>query len=205
MKQEFRTQLNEYRQINKIAKKGEVVFLGSTFMYEFPFGELCKMLCTEDRIYNRSVRGLTVKDALEVYHQAVSPLAPKKLFINLGEEEKDSSFIDDYRRLIQYIKKDSPKTKILLFSVLSADAKKCRFNNEIKVMAEELDVKYVDSMDGMIGSKGNLTSPFIDEDEQLTLMAYISFWRKAYHYLRDGNISYYDAFSISNAAMMAQF
>ena len=86
MRTEFNALIHEYREINKLASQGETVFMGGTFLHDFPFAELSKKLCVDEKIYNRSICGLSASDAIEVYSQAVSPLKPKKLFIGLNSK-----------------------------------------------------------------------------------------------------------------------
>ena len=202
MRTEFNAQIHEYRELNKLVAEGETVFMGGTFMHDFPFAELCRKLCVDEKMYNRSICGLSASDAVEVYRQVVSPLKPKKLFIGLGEVEENAGFIDDYIKLIDYIKADSPGTKIMLISVFSGDVAKCRFNADIRELAQETGVVYVDAMDKIIGADGKIMEHFLSEGGQLSLSAYVTYWRRAYHYMRKSTLSYRDALSLSDAAMM---
>ena len=40
MRTEFNAQIHEYRELNKLAAEGETVFMGGTFLHDFPFAEL---------------------------------------------------------------------------------------------------------------------------------------------------------------------
>ena len=202
MRTEFNALIHEYREINKLASQGETVFMGGTFLHDFPFAELSKKLCVDEKIYNRSICGLSASDAIEVYSQAVSPLKPKNLFIGLGENENGVEFIDNYRKLINYIKADSLETTIMLVSVFSDDVSKCRFNDDIRKLAQEMGVVYIDAMEKIIGADGRIMEHFLSEGGKLSLSAYITYWRRAYHYMRKSCLSYCDAISLSDAAMM---
>lgn len=202
MRTEFNALIHEYREINKLASQGETVFMGGAFLHDFPFAELCKKLSVDEKIYNRSICGLSASDAIKVYSQAVSPLKPKKLFIGLGENENGAEFIDNYRKLINYIKADSPGTKIMLVSIFSDDVSKCRFNDDIRKLAQETGVVYIDAMEKIIGADGRIMGHFLSEGGKLSLSAYVTYWCRAYHYMRKSCLSYCDAMSLSDAAMM---
>lgn len=203
MKKDFSAQINEYTELNKLAAEGETVFMGGTFLHDFPFEELCRKLSVNEKIYNRSVCGLLASDAIEVYSRAVLPLKPKKLFIGLGEDEENAGFIHEYRKLIERINAVSPETKIMLISVFAGDTSKCRFNDDIRKLAQETGAVYVDAMEKITGSDGKIMENFLTEGGQLSLSAYVTYWRRAYHYLRKSSLSYYEAMSIFDAAMMA--
>ena len=86
-------------------------------------------------------------------------LAPKNIFLTYGLNDiqnftNSKNFIDEYSKIIKKIKKESPKTKIYVNSILEVNNKglhnvpKCKnipqFNNAIKKMCKTLKVTYID-------------------------------------------------------------
>lgn len=202
MKREFKTQVSEYAELNKLAAKAEIVFMGADFLYGFPLAELCGKLCIDEKIYNRSVPGMLAEDAEEIYAQVVSPLKPEKLILNLGEGEKSPEFLSDYEKLIDFIAKDSPATEVMLMSVISEKAEGRCFNDNIRELAQKKGIVYIDAMESITGEKGEIAQKFITPEGQFTAAAYVGIWRKVYHYLRKGNLSYYNALGIFVSTML---
>ena len=109
---------NRYKIINELALKGEIVILGSSYMAEFPFYELCNRNNFEHAVYNRSIQKLTIAEAQQYISEFVLELFPSKLFIQLGEDEfEDPNAIATYSKLIKTIKNTLPNTKIYLITL----------------------------------------------------------------------------------------
>ena len=60
--------------LNDITLKGEIVVFGSTYMSKFPLYELINKSRLEYAVYNRSIAGLTVKEALEIVRDCIYTL-----------------------------------------------------------------------------------------------------------------------------------
>ena len=52
-----------FRALNEMAMKDQVAIFGSDYLCDFPFYDLMQGRVTDYVIYNRSIKGLTVKDA----------------------------------------------------------------------------------------------------------------------------------------------
>ena len=105
--------INAYKGINEIALKGEIVIFGSTYMSNFPFYELANRCHLEHAIYNRSISGLTAKDAEASLAPCVLDIAPQKVFLQLGEA--DSNIADVFLHcsaILERIRKKLPHTKV---------------------------------------------------------------------------------------------
>ena len=100
MKESVRIAANAIKGLNDITLKGEIVVFGSTYMSKFPLYELVNKSQFESAVYNRSIEGLTLCEALELLHDCVIAVKPKKAFIALGEEdENDPNAIEEYNSL----------------------------------------------------------------------------------------------------------
>ncbi len=69
---------------NKTAKKGQIVFVGSSLMEIFPIEKMQKSLGLDKVIYNRGIRATTTADLLKSIDICIFDLEPSKIFINIG-------------------------------------------------------------------------------------------------------------------------
>lgn len=118
----IREKANAYKGINEIALKGEIVIFGSTYMANFPFYELANKCHLEHAIYNRSIDGLTTEDAEYLLQPCVLDIAPRKIFLQLGEMDKDAdNTFQHCRSILQTIRQKLAATKIYLIGVPQAE------------------------------------------------------------------------------------
>lgn len=175
---------DKYTQLNKLSLKGEVAILGSTFMTGFEFGELIQRFGSNRKVYNRSVPGLKITLAKEIYAEGIIPLAPKDVFICLGETDlKDKSFdeakfIAGYRSLGEFIRATNPRCKIHVTSVVELSDKAEELNVALNAMAQELGVNYVNLRSCLEMQIEGMEHFFVDEQKKPTIMGYIAMWDK---------------------------
>ena len=182
-------QLKKYLQLNSMAQKGETVFFGSTFLAAMNFGEFAQRFNCIYKIYNRSFAHLTLEKAAEVYRSCVKDLAPRNLFLGLGEEDGDS-FKEEYAALIEEVKADQVKCKIYLLSVLGDSERVKAINGQIKEIAEQNSVEYIDVMFELVDREGNIIKDCFDEDGDPTIDAQIALWRRIVYPMRSGYEAY---------------
>lgn len=194
-------QLKKYLQLNSIAQKGETVFLGSTFLAGMDFGEFAQRFNCIYKIYNRSFAHLTAGKAAEVYRSCVKELAPRNLFLGLGEEDCDD-FYEAYTELIEEIKKDQAKCKIHLLSVLGDLGRVKAVNEQIKEIAEQTGVEYIDVMFELVDQNGTLIKECFDEDGDATIDARIALWRRIVYPMRSGYEAYGDGIGLVSSINM---
>ena len=82
-----------YREANKSAVKGQVVFAGSSLMEMFPIRKLQQEKGDDRMIYNRGVGGFLSGELLAVIDVCVTQLLPAKVFINIGTNDLSWSSI----------------------------------------------------------------------------------------------------------------
>lgn len=104
---EIRYKANEYRQRNRQAIAGGCVFFGSDTLAAFPVTELAQNLQIE-KVYNRSISGLSLNVAADVLEDCLVDLCPEKIFLCFGDEEKKTQvpadgFEEEYRWLLYCI------------------------------------------------------------------------------------------------------
>ena len=79
--------IERYKRLNKFVKKGEILFVGSSLMEQFPIYELMLDYGINKVIYNRGIGGFTTNELLEVMDVCIFDLEPSKIFINIGTND----------------------------------------------------------------------------------------------------------------------
>ena len=145
MKENVRVKADAMKKLNDISMKGEIVVFGSTYMSEFPLYELVNRCTFEHAIYNRSIAGLTVNEALEIVDDCVISINPCKIFLSLGEEDENNpDAINRYARLVSAIRSKLPDCSLYLIGLTGCGKFVEEFNNNIKYLCDNKKVKYID-------------------------------------------------------------
>ncbi|MBQ8258450.1 MAG: hypothetical protein IJY97_02715 [Clostridia bacterium] len=145
MKENVRVKADAMKMINDISMKGEIVVFGSTYMSEFPLYELVNKCTFEHAIYNRSISGLTVNEALKIIDDCVISIRPCKLFLSLGEEDEGEHYaIKRYTHLVSYIRSKLPDCSLYLIGLTGTGQFAEEFNKNIKSLCDSKKVRYID-------------------------------------------------------------
>jgi len=109
----------KYSQDNQTAKKGQIVFVGSSLMEIFPIEKFQeeKDLGLDKHIYNRGVRATTTNDLLMHLDVQIFDLEPSKIFINIGTNDigfgvLEETFLGNYDKILSQIKEKLPECKV---------------------------------------------------------------------------------------------
>ena len=149
MNENIKLSVNAMIGINELALKGEIVVFGSTYMAHFPLHELINKYHFENAIYNRSIAGLTMNDALEIVQDCIISIKPSKIFIALGEEdENNDDAIKHYNQILKLIQSALPKSKIYLISLQGNTPYVEKFNSNILSLCDNkkiLNIQFVSS------------------------------------------------------------
>ena len=157
------------------------VFLGDsiTWMYDL------KKYFPNEPVVNSGISGDTTDDVLANLEERVYQYNPSKLFLLIGtndiiEDKTKDEIVDNIKKIIQEIKKNRPACKIYLESLLPVNRTKARkisltmvqnrtnedimaINEELKNMASELDVTYIDLYPKLLDEDGNLELDYTKE------------------------------------------
>ena len=106
---------------NKTAKKGQIVFVGSSLMEIFPIDKMQKSLGLDKLIYNRGIRATTTDDLLKSMDICIFDLEPSKIFINIGSNDigfniPESTFLANYDEILRQIKEKLPETQVYVMA-----------------------------------------------------------------------------------------
>jgi lysophospholipase L1-like esterase len=110
-----------YAQQNQTAKKGQIVFVGSSLMEIFPIEKMQQSLGLDKLIYNRGIRATTTAELLTSMDLCIFDLAPSKIFINIGTNDlgfgvPEATFLANYDEILRQIKEKLPNTQVFVMA-----------------------------------------------------------------------------------------
>ena len=114
--------LERFRILNQNAKKGEILFTGSSLMEQFPVNELLMTKGMHQVVYNRGIGGFTTEDMLRNMEEMVFAVKPRKIFINIGTNDIGSQgyrlekLMENYGKIISQIRERLPEAEIYMMA-----------------------------------------------------------------------------------------
>ena len=114
--------LARYREENRSAQKGQILFVGSSLMEQFPVAKLLQERGVNCTVYNRGISGYVTAELMENLDVCVTDLMPRRLFINIGTNDlSDSSvtpeiLLQRYEQIISSIEQKIPGVEILMMA-----------------------------------------------------------------------------------------
>ena len=117
----------KYAVENQTAKKGQILFVGSSLMEIFPIDKLQQNLGLDKVIYNRGVRATTTADLLNHMDTLIFDLAPCKIFVNIGSNDigfdvPEDVFLTNYDEILHQIKEKLPDTAVYVMAYYPINA-----------------------------------------------------------------------------------
>ncbi len=140
-----------FKELNGLAKKNQVILLGGSLDKEIPVTELGQAFSFNFELYNRSAQALSIKEAKEYFIENVSTLKPEGIIVHLGDNDisafqnDSNTFNKNYLDLISTIKTCSKKCRIALVSVNNPKANKliASINAHIKAIAASEKCEFI--------------------------------------------------------------
>jgi lysophospholipase L1-like esterase len=200
MQEQKKNRIKSYKLLNKSAKKGQILFVGSSLMEQFPINELQQTLEQRCIIYNRGIGGYVTVELLASMEECVFELEPSKIFINIGTNDigspdyKKESLIANYNNILTQIKERLPECKVYVMAYYPVNAKasfpgidearkeqmfKTRTNAailEANAAVEELarkhGYKFINVNDGLMDEEENLKEEYAMEGLHMWPNAY---------------------------------
>lgn len=197
---EQRRKLDSYRLLNEYARKGQILFTGSSLMEQFPVQELLWANGEDRIIYNRGVSGFTTTDMLHAMEEMVFELFPSRIFINIGTNDIGSP---DYRlenleincrRILEQIRGRLSQTEVFVMAYypvnetviamgmtpeeaagqfVTRNNRNIRLANQMmEQLAGELGCRFIDVNEGLTDDQGRLRKEFTVEGIHLYPNAY---------------------------------
>lgn len=183
---ERQEKIDKYRILNETAKKGQILFTGSSLMEQFPIHELLQDFGLNYIIYNRGVGGFTTADMLANMEEQVFGTEPSKIFINIGTNDISKAdytlekLLENYKNILSQIQTRLPQAEVYLMAYYpvneldknSEDAQaeerfRTRNNRNIQIankavekLAEEMGYHYIDVNEGLRDERGMLKKEY---------------------------------------------
>jgi len=122
-----------YRQRNRLVRKGQIVFAGSSLMENFPLAEfeLNEVETTTARgrlVYNRGIGGYVAKDLLEALEDCVLALEPSTVFLNIGTNDiafpgyRLDALLATYEEILLRVRERLPAVRVVLLAYYPVNA-----------------------------------------------------------------------------------
>ena len=177
---------------------GSVVFVGDSLTHFFDF----QTNFPETNIINKGVSGNLTFDVIPRVG-ALKELKPKKIFLMIGTNDmwcaiNKNVMLNNYRTILNTFLNDEPWATIYLESILpegqaaldrnskSSNAAIDDMNNELKKLADELNIQYVDIASEYKDAQGRMDSQYTTDGIHLKKEAYCK-WTDKVKALVDGN------------------
>lgn len=185
--------IDKYRILNKIAKKGKILFTGSSLMEQFPVAELLEDAGIDAVIYNRGVSGFTTDDMLQFMDEQIFGTEPSEIYINIGTndianpectfEENLRKTLKNYEEILMQIRTRLPETRVRMMAYYPVNETdkipeggdpKAMFGNRnnrnlpianeaVRKLAEKMGFEYIDVNEGLTDARGMLKAEFTVE------------------------------------------
>lgn len=187
-RREKQLKVERYRRLNKFVKPGQILFVGSSLMEQFPIQELLLDWNLPYTIYNRGIGGFTTEELAQVLDTCVYELNPSHIFINIGTNDMNTAayrletLLERYEEILGSIQEHLPQAKLTLLAyyplcepVMAQDPHMkeilqfrnnqtiAQANQGVKDMAKRLDLSFVDCNQGITDNQGNLKAEYTIE------------------------------------------
>ncbi len=201
-KRDKRDKVERYRRLNKSVREGQILFVGSSLMEQFPVNELLMDLELPLTVYNRGVGGFTTEELAEVLDVCVYDLKPRHIFINIGTNDLNgpdyqlSCLIQRYEQILNSIREHLPQAKLYLlayYPVNPAVGEKQPFMSEVfkyrtnqkiqeanaavKELAQRQGAEYLDVNAGITDENGCLKAEYTIEGMHMYADGYMQVLR----------------------------
>ncbi|MBY0014353.1 GDSL-type esterase/lipase family protein [Paenibacillus typhae] len=193
--------VKRYSMRNKYIKKGQILFVGSSLMEQFPIEEMQAVLGLDRIIYNRGIGGITTKDLLSLMNVCIFELEPSKIFINIGSNDIGAGldngakeiFLENYKEILLRIKESLPASDLFVMAYYPVNAKEnfgleaenhkelfasrnnkniALINEEVKMLTVKLGIHYIDVSKGLTDEEGHLKAEYTVEGVHMWPNAY---------------------------------
>lgn len=198
--QEQQRKVENYKTLNRHARKGQILFTGSSLMEQFPICDFCQCLPLDKKVYNRGIGGYTTDDFLREIDAMLFDLEPSKVFINIGtndmREREDGTdwkehLLGNYKEILKKVKERLPEAELYLMAYYPVNttlphgvhpddpfvkvrtlANLAMINEEVEKLAKAHGYHFIDVNDGLADENGNLKEEFTIEGVHMIAAGY---------------------------------
>lgn len=177
-----------FKRLNPYVRPGQILFVGSSLMEQFPIYEFLQDFDLPCKIYNRGIGGYTTTELLESMDECVYALKPAYVFINIGTNDLNGpeycqeELIERYAQILQGIREHLPEAKLFLLAYYPVNTVvgsripymkeilKYRTNARIKAaneavrdLAERFEMQFLDLNEPLTDEQGELKAEYTIE------------------------------------------
>lgn len=187
MQKEKTDKLERFRRLNTFAKKGQILFAGSSLMEQFPIYEFLMDFDLPYTVYNRGIGGYTTQELLDSMKECIYDLEPSLIFLNIGTNDLNSKeytlagMLEKYEVIVRGIRDRLPDAKLFLLAYYpvnpnaadnpyTAEMFRYRTNERIReantgvqTLAERYGAGYLDLNAGITDGEGKLRAEYTVE------------------------------------------
>ena len=189
MRRQQDEKLDRFRILNQEARKGEILFTGSSLMEQFPIHELMMNDGMDLVIYNRGIGGFTTRDMMEHMEEMVFGTEPSRIFINIGTNDMNAPdfsqdrLLENYEAILRQIQERLPAAEINVMAyypvnevdkvpdgpwgktlfVNRTNRTIDRLNQALEKLAEKLGCRFINVNKGLTDENGRLKKEYTIE------------------------------------------
>ncbi|QFJ54329.1 GDSL-type esterase/lipase family protein [Pseudobutyrivibrio xylanivorans] len=197
-----------FAHLNINSKKGQILFVGSSLMEQFPVNEIQQKYNLGKIIYNRGIGGFTIPEMLDAIEEQIFELEPAVIFLNIGTNDisapewSKAKFEEDYGKLLRLIKERLPKTRVFLMKYYPVNEEVAESmpgdgyikavrnriermdiaNNVVRDLAQNYGYRYIDVNAGIMNENGQVKKELSKDG--------IHMWPEAYEIIFENMKSY---------------
>lgn len=211
MRKEQANKVRNFKILNGCAKKGAVLFTGSSLMEQFPVCELAQSAGLKETVYNRGIGGTTTDDFLREIDTVLLDLEPAKVFINIGTNDMTDRIYGDkwmdhleenYEKILKTAKEKLPDTRIYCMAYYPTNRHLpdqqpwskamlkertveniAECNARVKKLAERYGYSFINVNQGLAGEDGEQKAEFAIDGVHMYANAYLIVFENLKPYL----------------------
>ena len=200
MKMEQQAKVRSFQALNARAKKGAILFTGSSLMEQFPVCELARSAGLDQLIYNRGIGGTTTDDFLREIHTVLLDLEPSRVFLNIGTNDMTDRFYgagwmdhleSNYEKILRIAREKLPETRIFCMAYYPTNRHLpnqnewarnmlkertveniAECNRRVAALAEKYGCRYIDVNQGLADETGEQKAEFAIDGVHMLASAY---------------------------------
>ncbi|WP_018751978.1 GDSL-type esterase/lipase family protein [Paenibacillus sanguinis] len=186
-------QLKSFVDLNRIAKKGGIVFAGDSITAGFPIHE---MLICKAPMFNRGINGYRTDDVKNGLEELVFSLEPEKVFLLIGTNDLNNGshpqeIVSSIVEICQQIKRKLPAAVVFVQSVYPVNRSSefsesvfpmvgirtneaiCQVNDGLRKICSEMNLSFIDLYPRLTDAEGELNPGFTYDGLHININGYI--------------------------------
>ena len=214
MEQEHITKARNYRVLNKLAKKGAILFTGSSLMENFAITEMAMSAGIETPVYNPGIGGTTTDDFLREIDAVLYGLEPAKVFINIGTNDMTDRMYGEawmdhlaanYEKILQTAKEKIPNAMVYCMAYYPANTHLpgsdnpfsrgmlkdrtveniTECNRRVEALAKKYGYRYINVNEGLYDENGEQKAEFSIDGVHMYADAYEIVFKNLLPYINE--------------------